>query len=276
MANTWDVYVLEYARSRNQPVASLIQGAFEEGVTNVPFAFVLARNGTRNVLVDCGFMNKGGGAEMAKKFDVPWWISPLRLLEELGIGPAAITDIFVSHAHFDHMGGIAEFPKAQIYLQKKELLSWVEAMALPRQFGFLTAVVSPEHLHAALDAATGHRLTLLDGDRDNVVPGIHARLGQGHTLGQQFIVVESVKGRLVVSGDCVYAARNILGNNNDGVYVPLALGIGSVWDQLKTMDRINDEIEGDLSRLIVLHDGDRWSKMQKVAEIDGFRIMRAA
>ena len=33
-----------------------------------------------------------------------------------------------------------------------------------------------------------HRLTLLDGDKDNVIPGIHARAGEGHTLGQQFVV----------------------------------------------------------------------------------------
>ena len=276
MTGKWELYVLEYARSRNQPVASLIQGAFDEGVMNVPFAFVLARNGTRNVLIDSGFMNKGSGAAMATKFDIPWWISPVRLLNELGVSAEAVTDIFVSHGHFDHMGGIGEFPNAMIYIQKREYLSWMEAMALPPRYGFLTLAVSADDLRAALDASVDHRLTLLEGDKDNVLPGIHARSGEGHTLGQQFVVIESAKGRMVISGDCVYAARNIMGNNNDGVYVPLAFGVGSIWEQLKTMDRINEEIAGDISRLIILHDADRWSKMPIVAEIDGFRILRAA
>ena len=276
MTAKWELYVLEYARSRNQPVASLIQGAFDEGVMNVPFAFVLARNGKRNVLIDSGFMNKGGGAEMATKFDIPWWISPVRLLGELGVLAEQVTDIFISHAHFDHMGGIGEFPNAMIYMQKREYLSWLEAMALPPRFGFLTAAVSPDDLRSALDASVDHRLTLLEGDKDNVLPGIHARFGEGHTLGQQFVVVEAAKGRIVVSGDCVYAARNITGNNNDGVYVPLAFGVGSIWEQLKTIDRINDEIAGDISRIIILHDADRWSKLPIVKEIDGFRILRAA
>jgi glyoxylase-like metal-dependent hydrolase (beta-lactamase superfamily II) len=276
MTAKWELYVLEYARSRNQPVASLIQGAFDEGVMNVPFAFVLARNGKRNVLIDSGFMNKGGGAEMATKFDIPWWISPVRLLGELGVLAEQVTDIFISHAHFDHMGGIGEFANAMIYMQKREYLSWLEAMALPPRFGFLTAAVSPDDLRSALDASVDHRLTLLEGDKDNVLPGIHARFGEGHTLGQQFVVVESAKGRMVVSGDCVYAARNITGNNNDGVYVPLAFGVGSIWEQLKTIDRINDEIAGDISRIIILHDADRWSKMPIIKEIDGFRILRAA
>ena len=276
MTAKWELYVLEYARSRNQPVASLIQGAFDEGVMNVPFAFVLARNGKRNVLIDSGFMNKGGGAEMATKFDIPWWISPVRLLGELGVTAEQVTDIFISHAHFDHMGGIGEFPNAMIYMQKREYLSWLEAMALPPRFGFLTAAVSPDDLRSALDASVDHRLTLLEGDKDNVLPGIHARFGEGHTLGQQFVVVEAAKGRMVVSGDCVYAARNITGNNNDGIYVPLAFGVGSIWEQLKTIDRINDEIAGDISRIIILHDADRWSKMPIIKEIDGFRILRAA
>ena len=38
---------------------------------DLPFSFVLARNGERNVLIDTGFMNEGGGAEMAIKFDIP-------------------------------------------------------------------------------------------------------------------------------------------------------------------------------------------------------------
>jgi glyoxylase-like metal-dependent hydrolase (beta-lactamase superfamily II) len=276
MAQTMELYVLEYARSRNQPVASLIQGAYAEGVMEVPFSFLLARSAERNVLIDCGFMNEGGGAEMATKFDIPWWISPVRMLDQLGVAADAVSDIVLSHAHFDHMGSIGKFPKATLHVQKREYLSWMEAMALPRQYGFLTAVVHPDDLRCAFDASVEHRLKLVEGDVDNVLPGIHVRSGEGHTLGQQFIIVETAKGRMVVSGDCIYGARNILGHNNDGVYIPLGAGIGSAWDQIKTIDRINTEIGGDMSRLIILHDFDRWSSLPVVKEIEGFRIMRAA
>jgi glyoxylase-like metal-dependent hydrolase (beta-lactamase superfamily II) len=156
------------------------------------------------------------------------------------------------------------------------LLSWVEAMALPRQFGFLTEIINPENLRSAFDASVEHRLNLVDGDADNLLPGIHVRLGEGHTMGQQFVVVETPKGRLVISGDCVYARRNICGHNHDGVYVPLANGVGSAWEQLKTIDRINREIAGDLDRLIILHDSDRWKGLPVVKEIEGFRIVRAS
>lgn len=275
-AQDWKVFVLEYARSKDQPVASLIQGAYGDGVIDLPFAFVLAQGNGRNVLVDCGFMKEGNGVAVAEKFGIPRWISPVRMVEAAGVGAADVTDIVLSHAHFDHMGSIEQFPNATLYIQKRELLSWIELMALPRQFGFLTAVLDPDDIYSALDAAREHRLVLLEGDKDDVLPGIHVRSGEGHTIGQQFVILQTAKGRLVIAGDCVYGARNLTGTNNDGVYIPLGSGIGSVWDQLKALDRINREIAGDLSRLVILHDFERWQRFEKVKEVEGFGIFRAA
>jgi glyoxylase-like metal-dependent hydrolase (beta-lactamase superfamily II) len=195
------------------------------------------------------------------------------MLSEMNIAPDAITDIVLTHAHFDHMGSIAEFPSAHIYIQKSELLSWYEAFALPRRFAHLTAIVDPDNIRSALDASIAHRVTLIDGDKDNVLPGIHVRLGSGHTIGQQFVVIETKAGRWVISGDCVYSRRQFTGHNNDGVYVPLNNAVGSVWEQLKTIDKMNDELGGDLTRLVVLHDIERWKGHQVVKEVEGFRIV---
>jgi glyoxylase-like metal-dependent hydrolase (beta-lactamase superfamily II) len=273
----WEIFVLEYARSKDQPVATLLQGAYDQGVIDLPFAFVLARSGSRNILVDCGFMKEGNGIAVAEKFGIPTWISPVRLVSEMGVDAADITDIVLSHAHFDHMGSIEKFPNAQLHLQKRELLSWVELFALPRRFGFLTTVFDSDDLFSALNAASQHRLTLIDGDKDNVLPGVHVRTGEGHTFGSQFITLETAKGRVVVAGDCIYGAGNILGRNNDGVYTPLGSAIGSAWEQLKSIDRINDEIAGDMNRLVILHDFDRWKRFEMIKEVEGgFRIFKAA
>ena len=271
----WEVFVIEFARSRNQPVDSLVQGAHDAGTIDLPFSFILARSGGRVILVDTGFMNEGIGAEMSAKFDIPYWVSPLRMLDELGVKPEDVSDIVLSHAHFDHMGSVSKFPNAHLHIQKREWLSWMEAMALPSQFGFLTLAINPDDLRAGFDASVEHRLTLIDGDSDNILPGIHVRCGEGHTLGQQFVIIESQRGRLVISGDCVYSATNLKGHRNDGVYVPLAFGVGSIWEQLKTMDRLNADIEGDMSRLIILHDNDRWANLPVHCEIEGFKILKA-
>ncbi|AEH90403.1 N-acyl homoserine lactonase family protein [Mesorhizobium opportunistum] len=275
-AEHWQIYVIEFARSKNQPWVDLVNGMYDDGPTDLPFSFILAQRGDRNVLVDTGFMKDETGPNFSDKFGIPWWISPVRMLAELGLAPDDITDIIVSHAHFDHMGSIDQFPKARLYMQKQELLSWHEAMALPPQYGFLTAIIDPDDLRAAFDASVEHRLTLVDGDRDDLLPGIHVRLGQGHTMGQQFVIVETSRGRIVLSGDCVYSSRQLTGHKHDGVYQPLNNAVGSVWDQLKTIDRINTEIGGNLERLIILHDSERWKGLPVVKEVEGFRIVKAA
>jgi glyoxylase-like metal-dependent hydrolase (beta-lactamase superfamily II) len=271
----WDVYVVEYARSKNQPWVDLISGMYHDGVMDLPFSFILAQHGDRNVLVDTGFM-QDDHSTFSRKFGIPMWISPVRMLSEMNLAPEAISDIFITHAHFDHMGSIAEFPNAQIYIQKSELLSWYEAIALPKRFGHLTAIIDPDNLRTALDASIQHRVTLIDGDKDNVLAGIHVRLGSGHTIGQQFVLIDTAVGRRVISGDCVYSRRQFTGHNNDGVYVPLNNATGSVWEQLKTIDKMNDELGGDLGRLVVLHDIERWKGLPIEKEVDGFRIVKVA
>ena len=269
----WTIHVIEYARSKDQRMGGLIQGASPDEVVDLPFSFVLARSGAHTVLIDCGFMCDGSGEAMSTKFGIPYWISPLRMLAELGVDAGDVTDIVLSHAHFDHMGSIDRFPKARLHIQKREILSWHEAFALPPAFGFLTAIVNPDDLRHAFDAAVEHRLNLVDGDVDDLLPGLHVRLGTGHTMGQQFVLLDTARGPIVVSGDCVYTRSNLCGHNDDGVYVPLVNAVGAAWDQLKTIDHINKAIGGDLSRLIILHDAARWAGFPVVKEIEGFRLV---
>lgn len=275
-AANWELYVMEFARSKNQPWVDLISGMYQEGVMDLPFSFILARQGERNLLVDTEFMQDDLCNGFSRKFGIPTWISPLRLLKEMGLAGDDITDIVVTHAHFDHMGSIAEFPRAHIYIQKSELLSWYEMFALPKRFAHLTAIVDPDNLRTALDASIQHRVTLVDGDKDDILPGIHVRLGSGHTIGQQFVVIETEQARRVISGDCVYSRRQFTGHGDDGVYVPLNNAVGSVWEQLKTIDKINDELGGDLDHLVVLHDIERWKGYPIVKEVEGLRIVKIA
>ncbi|MBN9070751.1 MAG: MBL fold metallo-hydrolase [Rhizobiales bacterium] len=268
----WDAYVMEYARSKDQPWVDLISGMYKDGVMDLPFSFVLARRGDRIVLIDTGFIQHEGS--FSQKFGIPTWVSPIRMLGEMGVTAEAVTDIFLTHAHFDHMGSVGEFPNARIYIQKSELLSWYEAIALPKRYAHLTAIIDPDNLRSALDASIQHRVTLIDGDKDNVLPGIHVRLGSGHTIGQQFVILDTRAGRRVISGDCVYSRMQITGRDGDGVYIPLNNAVGSVWEQIKTIDKMNDELGGDLSKLVILHDIERWKGHPVVKELEGFRVVK--
>ena len=74
----------------------------------------------------------------------------------------------------------------------------------------------------------------------------------------------------------MYSYRNITGRNGDGVYIPLGFGVGSHFESLKAIDRIHAEVEGDLNRIVVLHDDERWARFTTVHEIEGFKIVQVA
>ncbi len=106
----WDVYVMEFARSKDQPWVDLISGMYREGVTDLPFSFILAQQGGRNVLVDTGFMQNEHSSGFSRKFGIPTWISPIRMLAEMGIRPEAISDIFGRGRDGDYSPPPAQIP----------------------------------------------------------------------------------------------------------------------------------------------------------------------
>ena len=97
-AATWDVYVMEYARSKNQPWVDLISGMYHEGVMDLPFSFIFAQRDEDRVLIDTGFMQDDHRSTFSRKFGIPTWISPLRMLAEIGVHADAINAIFLTHA----------------------------------------------------------------------------------------------------------------------------------------------------------------------------------
>lgn len=274
--NTYEMFVIEYARSKDQPVASLLLGVYDQGNVDLPFSFVLAKNNEHKVLIDTGFMREGGGEAMAEKFAIADWVSPLRLLATLGVMPKDVTEIVLTHAHYDHMGSIEQFPNAHIYLQKRELLQWVEVMTLPKQFSFLTAALDPDDIHEVLYAATAHRVTLLEGDQNNILPGIDVVLGaDSHTFGSQYVRVNTrERGEVIVAGDCAYSYANFTGLNENGTYIPLGFGVGSHYEALKVINRMMQDVDGDLGRIIVLHDFERWERFSEFAQFEGFKIVK--
>ena len=121
------------------------------------------------------------------------WRRPKTLageLEALGVKPADIKYVAVSHTHPDHIGNVALFPHAMLLVQKAEY-EW------PTPFG--AGRFKPEH-----------PVTKLEGDHDVFGDGSVTILATpGHTPGHQSLLVRLPKtGALVLSGDAVHFRSN--------------------------------------------------------------------
>jgi N-acyl homoserine lactone hydrolase len=159
------------------------------------------------------------------------WRRPKTLisqLEGLGLKPADIKYVAISHTHPDHVGNVALFPQSMLLVQKAEY-DWPSPMG-PR--------FKPEH-----------PVTKLEGDRDVFGDGsVTIFATPGHTPGHQSLLVKLPNtGALVLSGDAVHFKSNW---DNRGV--PTA---NSDKDQtLASMQRIADVLAKEKAQLWINHD----------------------
>ncbi len=136
-----------------------------------------------------------------------------------GITPADVTDLLLSHLHYDHCMNWPMFPHARIATGAVEL-DW----ALAQPAGNLLV---PELYVAPLPRQAGFR-TVADGD--TVLPGITAHLTPGHTPGHLTFLVAGEPDIILVQDAAKYRSE-LLTRQADMTYDPAvtAASIERIW-----------------------------------------------
>jgi N-acyl homoserine lactone hydrolase len=150
-------------------------------------------------------------------------------LDALGVKPADIKGMAISHTHPDHVGNVELFPQTMLYVQKAEY-DWPGEGGAPR--------FKPEH-----------PVTKLEGDHDVFGDGSVVILSTpGHTPGHQSLLVKLPKtGAVVLSGDAVHFK-----DNWDNRRVP---GMNfNKEETLASMQKIADTLAKEHAQLWINHD----------------------
>lgn len=277
-SNEYEVFALEYGRTMDQPVGVALYGAYNEGVAPMPYGFVAARSSERIVLVDIGFEATGSGEHMRTKFRVDPYVSPLTVLKKIGIAAGEVTDVILTHAHYDHMGSLTSFPNARFYLQQKELEDWKWALAKGTPFANITAACNPDDVATADDLVKTGRMELLDGNVEDVVPGISVRTApQSHSYMLQFAVIEQTsKGRMIAAGDGAFSRGNFPNESNGHGFVPLGFGVGSQTGMVLGLEQLWELSSHDLERVIIVHEEATYRGNDVTVAEQGMRVSRLA
>jgi N-acyl homoserine lactone hydrolase len=253
----YSIWVLEYAYVPDYAVSGVVYGAHNRGTLKLPYCYVLLKSRERTVMVDVGYNFKEYGKTLAERFGVINWRDPRTVLAEVGVRPEDVDDVIITHAHFDHFGNVEDFPNAQFYIQEREFSKWLWAMTLPKQFSWLQGALDPgDMLRAAKLAALG-RLQLVDGDVEDLIPGIDLLAApDSHTFGSQFVHVKNQRSHdpWILAGDLRYVFENVTGNNGDGVYIPVGLASGSQLNLLLATERMMKLVDREEHRIIPIHE----------------------
>src|ERR1700731_2556897 len=139
----YSIWVLEYSYVTKYHKSGVLYGAHNEGYVKLPYCYALIKGKNHVAMVDVGYNNKEYGKALGDKFGVDNWHSPKEVLAGVGLTPADVDTVFISHAHFDHFGNVEDFPKATFYIQEREITKWVWAMSLPDRLRWMMVAVDP-------------------------------------------------------------------------------------------------------------------------------------
>lgn len=248
---TYEVYAIRYAELPDFPIAGLVKGADPARKMDIAMAVWLVKGNGRNILVDSGFYRD----QFFKQWTVKDFIKPSEAVAQAGVKPEEITDVILTHMHWDHADGMDLFPKARIWIQKDEYTYYTgEAWQKKNTHGG----IDRDDVLAIVKLNMEGRVSLVNGDAQEIIPGIVCYTGGKHTWQSQYVSVNSKDGNVVLASDNMYLYENL------DKHAPIASTLDAD-SNLRAQDRMK-QIAANPKLIIPGHDPAMFERFPKVTD----------
>jgi len=203
-APDWRVWAVRTASAERPARENYLYPGDRCGAAAIDFVVFVAACGDDVVVIDTGF-SREAGKRRGRELD----LSAADAVRTVGLDPAAVRHVVLSHLHYDHAGNIGEFPDAQVLLQKAEL----EYAAGPAmRHHRLNHFFEVDDVVAVIRRLFAGGVTLVEGDHD-LLPGFALHLVAGHTRGLQVARIHTARGWVVLACDGVHYFDNLTERN---------------------------------------------------------------
>jgi glyoxylase-like metal-dependent hydrolase (beta-lactamase superfamily II) len=221
----YEIYAVRFATIANFPVSSLIAGADRSRRLDIAMMiWVLKGADGRVAIVDTGFHRD----QYFKQFTVRDYIKPSDAIAPLGLKPEQVTDIFLSHMHWDHAGGIDLFPSARLWIQKDEYDYYTsDAWQARNTHGGIDA----DDVLEIVKRNIAGKVSFVRGDDDTALSGVLFGIGGKHTWQSQFIAAQTKDHTVVLASDNMYLYENL------DTHTPISQTLDAA-SNLRTQDRM--------------------------------------
>ncbi len=195
----YKVYAVSCGSSTLQEKTIFLGGSRKERKF-IEWMFWIVKSNDRIILIDTCFEDPA----LIRKWKTKNYVHPAERLTQMGISPADVDDIILTHAHWDHIGTLRTFKNARIWIQQEEFdhAKSVLNSTQTKKFGMRI-----HDLHALIAAEKFGRVHLINGEK-MLIPGVSMVWAGGHTSGSQFVVVNTLDGPVVIAGDNTYLYKN--------------------------------------------------------------------
>jgi glyoxylase-like metal-dependent hydrolase (beta-lactamase superfamily II) len=200
---SYEVYALSYGVYPNFPVSALLAGADKDRKIDLQMMIWLIKGpGGRNILVDTGCYHEN----VVKGKGIKNLIKASEAIAKLGLSATDITDVIITHMHWDHADGMDLFPNAKIWIQQDE---YVYYTGLAWQSDGKHGGIEPDDVLTLVKLNMDHRVHMVDGDNVEIIDGIRVYTGGRHTFASQYVGVRTTSGTVVIASDNMYLYENL-------------------------------------------------------------------
>jgi glyoxylase-like metal-dependent hydrolase (beta-lactamase superfamily II) len=223
----YEVFAIRYATRAARRADHFIGGDPHDGPMPMDYFTWVLSGGGRMFLVDTGFT-----AETAARRKRQFLRCPVESLKLFGIEPESVTDVILTHLHYDHVGNFDKLPNARFHLQEREL-----AFATGRhiRYPYFGHGFEVEDVVGMVRLNFKRRVELYDGDME-VAPGVSLHLAPGHTAGLQVVRVRTRRGNVVLASDASHFYENLQTNRP----FIAAVDISAMLDSFRKVERLAD------------------------------------
>lgn len=216
------LYAIRYATRQAQRRDHFMGGDPHEAPMPMDYYVWAAVSAERAVVIDVGF-----NAAVAERRGRTHLRCPVEALRLIGVDPADVEDVIITHLHYDHAGNFELFPRAEFHLQESEVHY---ATGRYMRYSRLAHAFEPDDICQIVRLNFAQRVRQYDGDRE-IAPGIRVHRTGGHTAGLQFVSVHTARGWVVVASDASHFYENLESQRP----FPTAFNVG---EMLESFDRI--------------------------------------
>jgi glyoxylase-like metal-dependent hydrolase (beta-lactamase superfamily II) len=199
--NVYEVFALRYAERRERMRReSFIFADAHDGPHPIDYFLWVARSRSHTIVVDTGF----GPNEAARRGRTLLRV-PSEALRALGLAADTVSDVVITHMHYDHAGRLGDFPVARFHLQEAEM-AYVTGPCMC--FEELRHPFSAAHVCEMVQNVYSGRVLFCDGDGE-IAPNLSVHRIGGHTAGLQCVRVLTRRGWVVLASDAAHFYENV-------------------------------------------------------------------
>jgi glyoxylase-like metal-dependent hydrolase (beta-lactamase superfamily II) len=199
MDSVYELYAIRYGHLDRTATHNFIGGDAHDGPMPLDYYVWVITGQGATWLVDTGYDAATAG-ERGREL-----IQPVETgLRSIGIEPATVRDVIVSHMHYDHAGNHDLFPQARYHLQAEEMSFCTgSAMCHP----VMRAPYGVRDVQAMVGKLFAGRVIYHDGEVQ-LAPGLTLHRVGGHTRGMQVVRVRTRRGWVVLASDAAHFYAN--------------------------------------------------------------------